>query len=216
MKKKFKKLKTSFEANDWIESYYPKCIGKYQLEAENQIEDTLGYALYLYTGSMSFCYNKYLKDFDADVDKIIIEDNHYYKDTLTNIKHINNAFNLNIINENIVLYHYINANTKLLIKKIKENNNILILNKFISTTLLKDCKGIKDLIKRNRYNTLFKINTKKGVNCIPILWRRGNIFGTSLLNEYEIILPPKLNLKLVKVKKKSYSKIKYELEFEAV
>lgn len=216
MKKKFKKLKTSFEANDWIENYYPKFIVKNQLEAENQIEDTLGYALYLYTGSMSFCYNKYLKDFDADVDKIIIEDNHYYKDTLTNIKHINNAFNLNIINENIVLYHYINVNTKLLIKKIKENNNILILNKFISTTLLKDCKGIKDLIKRNRYNILFKMNTKKGVNCIPILWRRGNIFGTSLLNEYEIILPPKLNLKLVKVKKKYFSKIKYELEFEAV
>jgi len=79
----------------------------------------------------------------------------------------------------------------------------------MSTTLLKNSCAIKQLINRNKYNILFKINVPKGTNCIPILWTSKH----SNLQEFEVILEPNLKLKLIKIRRKIFSKIKYELEF---
>ena len=75
---------------------------------------------------------------------------------------------------------------------------------------------MRNLESNKQNNVVFKINTKQGTNCIPIRWRSGNKPGQSQLMEYEVILEPKSQLKLIKIRKKWFCKIKYELEFETI
>ena len=122
------------------------------------------------------------------------------------INFLYNAFDYNVIPENIYLYHYFNKReSKLHIKK----NEICQLNMFISTTCIKNNAGIRELIWGNNYNSVFKIAVKKGTPCIPV----GNN-PNSLLKEYEIILKPQSKLRITEVKCHPFSKIRREFECE--
>ena len=186
--------------------------------AEHENEGTLGHALYCYSGSMSETYNRFLREANGDIEKLNVDDDHLSicEDTSNNIILIYEAFDKNKILENIVLYHYTHMNIKGLLKLINSQNGLFELKSFFSTTLIKNNMGIKKLSKQKRFNMVFKIKTKKGTNCIPILWRIGCGKGQSQLMEYEIILEPKSKLKLIKIRKKWFCKIKYELEFETI
>lgn len=197
------------EANDWLLSNYEKFLMENQNNAYNV--HTLGYALFCYTGSMSKNYNDYLFNANGIVEKINIKDD-FYGDTLYNIKLISETFNINQVVENVVLYHYLNYNPKDLIQSIRNNKNIFCFKRFVSTTLLPNCLGMEKLKERKRYNILFKINVPRGTPCIPILWSSKQ----SILSEYEIILSQNLKLVLLKIKKRWFSKIKYELEFNVI
>lgn len=213
MKIKYKLITSVDEALNWLISNYNEFINKNQRELN--IENTLANALYCYTGSMSGVYNDILYKANANIEGIKLDDSMhendyiFHADTLQNIKLIYEGFKYNQINEDIVLYHYINFTCKSLISYIRNNKNIFVLKRFISTTLLKNSYAIKRLINQNKYNILFKINVPKGTNCIPILWNSKQ----SNLQEFEVILEPNLKLKLIKTRKKFFSKIKYELEF---
>ena len=174
--------------------------------------------MYCYTGSMSKAYNSFLIEANGDIEKLNVDEDHlsFWEDTPNNIKLIYEAFNKNKILENIVLYHYTHINIKELLKLIKSQNGVFELKSFLSTTLIKNNMGIKELSKQKKFNTVFKINAKQGTNCIPIRWRFGNKPGQSKLMEYEVILEPKSQLKLIKIRKKWFCKIKYELEFETI
>ncbi|MBP3920856.1 MAG: hypothetical protein J6D28_04750 [Bacilli bacterium] len=167
---------------------------------------------------MSRAYNKFLIEANGDIEKINVFKEHLeiFKDTTNNIKLIYEAFNKNKILENIVLYHYTHIDIKELLKLIESQNGIFELKSFFSTTLIKNNIDIKKLSRENRFNVVFKIYTNKGINCIPILWKKGNNLGQSQLREYEVILKPKSKLKLIKIRKKFFRKIKYELEFETI
>lgn len=218
MKNKYKIIKKPLVALDWLESGYTKFIAENIYNAEHENEGTLGHALHCYTGSMSEAYNRFLREANGDIEKLNVEEDHlsFWKDTSYNIKLIYEAFNKNKILENIVLYHYTHINIKELLKLIKSQNGVFELKSFLSTTLIKNNMGIKLLSKQKRFNVVFKINTKQGTNCIPIRWRSGNEPGQSQLMEYEVILEPKSQLKLIKIRKKWFCKIKYELEFETI
>jgi len=207
--RKYKKIKTDEEALRWLNDNYKEFIIKNQQEFNE--DNTLANALHCYTGSMSPVYNDYIYKADGNIDKIQIIDD-FYTDNLQNIKLIYEGFKYNQINEDIILYHYINFDWKSLIQHIKNNGNMFVLKRFMSTTLLKNSWAIKRLINNNGYNILFKINVPEGINCIPILWSSKQ----SNLQEFEVVLEPNLKLKLVKIKKKFLSKIKYELEFNVL
>lgn len=209
MKMKYRELRTEEEANKWIINNYYNFIIKNQQDINTK--NTLGHALFCYTGSMSKYYNNLMHNAEAKIEQIKLPED-IFGDTIFNIESINSAFNLNEIKEDIVMYHYIRANPKELINYIHNNNNLINLKKFISTSLLKNCDGIKKLRKQNNYNILFKINVQKGTKCIPILWKKEQ----TCLSEYEVILRPTINLKLIRMKRKAFSKIEYEFEFYIV
>lgn len=204
---KFKKIETEQSARRWLLKNYKNFINNIQMEYNN--ENTIGYALYCYTGSMSKDYNDIIYEAKGKIDDISSSNNDFLNKN-NNIKKIHKSFELNKISENITLYHYISTNPKELLKKISENNNEFYPCRFMSTTILRNCDGIKKLIRDKKYNVLFQINVTKGTKCIPILWKNNQ----SYLSEYEIILEPTIKLKLIKFKKRHFSRIKYILEFE--
>ena len=114
----------------------------------------------------------------------------------------------NCVDKDIYLFHYFNAR---FFKEEIEKNQIIQINKFISTTCLKNCIGMKKLINENMYNSILKIRVNKGTPCIPIANN-----SNSCLKEYEIILKSQSKFKIIKVKKHLFSKIKYEIECELI
>lgn len=200
-----REFKNEIEANEFMVENYNKFLENNQKNIFKK--GTLGDALFCYTGSMSYIYNNFLfKNIDK---KVLIKDDTIDDDDLNNIKLILDSFNKNIINEDIVLYHYMNITKEFIDDSLKKNNNHYIPKRFLSTTLLKKCQGIKKLSANKKYNFLLKIYVSKGTKCIPIMW--GN--DQSKLKEYEIILEPFLKLKFLKKKRIFFSKIKYVYEF---
>lgn len=171
-------------------------------------EKTLGNALFCYTGSMSSVYNDYLYSAQGNIEKLKV-DVGGFPDTESNIKLIYDAFYINKITENIVLYHYIKMPFTIFKKMIKYNNTFC-LNRFMSTTLLPECRGIENLIYKNNYNIVFIITVDKDTPCIPILWT----CLQSGLQEYEIILHPKLRLKVRKIRYNPFASVSWQIYFD--
>lgn len=206
-------------ARNWINKNYGNFLNKIQNECN--IKDTLGEALWSYTGSMSKDYNIILKFNDGNLNNIDNMVEKYYncedpnsiiyifrEDAKKDIKIIYNAFSLNSIADNIILFHYFDINYY---DKKMLNSESFIINNFISTTMIKNTFGIKELIYRNNYNSLLVIKVKRGTPCIPI-WNDPK----SILREYEIILKPKSQFIVNKVKRKPFSKIKNIVECELI
>ncbi|HIS90909.1 MAG TPA: hypothetical protein IAC20_04530 [Candidatus Faecisoma merdavium] len=206
-------------ARNWINKNYGNFLNKIQNECN--IKYTLGEALWSYTGSMSKDYNIILKFNDGNLNKIDNMVEKYYncedpnsiiyifrEDAKKDIKIIYNAFSSNSIADNIILFHYFDINYY---DKTMLNSESFIINNFISTTMIKNTFGIKELIYRNNYNSLLVIKVKRGTPCIPI-WNDPK----SILREYEIILKPKSQFIVNKVKRKPFSKIKNIVECELI
>ncbi len=199
----YKEFRTEKEINAWLNKNYYEFLNKTYNDSNKN--GTLGEAIFSYTGSMSTRYNDILKDTNGDINRVN-EISNLSKDQKDDINFLYNAFDYNVIPENIYLYHYFNKRElKLHIKK----NAICQLNMFISTTCIKNNAGIRELIKENKYNSVFKIAVKKGTPCIPV----GNN-PNSLLKEYEVILKPQSKLRIIKVKWYLFSKIRREIECE--
>lgn len=197
---KYCEFKKEQEAIEWLNYNYGEFLKNIQQDSYK--EGTLGWALFNYTGSLSKNYNKMLRDSNGDIENLVGE-----KDDICNINLIYNAFNLNELKTNIILFHYFDIDF--------ENLKELSINKcykkdcFISTTMLKKTEGIKKLINNNRYNAVLEIKIKQGTKIIPI----GNN-PRSKLKEYEIILHPNCEFKIIKKKRKWLSKIKYVITCE--
>ncbi|MGM9850335.1 MAG: hypothetical protein ACI31V_05520 [Bacilli bacterium] len=218
MTENYNSIKTIEEATIWFKKNYSEYMKQIHNDSHN--EKTLGYSLFVYTGSMSKDYNRILESNNGkidNIDKYIDEfykiDNHIennYNNYLSksakfDIKKIYESFD-NVIRDNIYLYHYFNY---ILFRKKIKNGDIIQLNKFISTTCLKKTEGIKKLSNERKYDTLLKIRVKKGTKCIPI----GNN-PNSLLREYEVILKPQSKIRILKIRKSILSRIKYNIECE--
>lgn len=218
MNYRYIEFKNDNEVEIWLDSHYKKFF-KYLYKNVNN-ENTLADALFCYTGSMSMNYNNILKLNNGAIDNIdfIIEkyydydkdeiDDYFIKDAKNNIKKIYNAFKLNEICDDIILYHYFHY------KNYEKNfleNDIYNIKHFISTTLLKDSQGILKLIDKNKYDAVLIIKVNKGTECIPI----GNN-PNSCLKEHEIILKPNSKFKIIKCKRKFFGKIKNIIECELV
>lgn len=218
MTENYNSIKTIEEAIIWFKKNYSEFIKQIQKDSYN--EKTLGYSLFIYTGSMSKDYNRILESNNGkidNIDKYIDEfyetedpiekdlNNCFSKDAKFDIKKIYESF-YNIIQDNIYLYHYFNY---ILFRKKIKKGDIIQLNKFISTTCLKKTEGIMKLINERKYDTLLKIRVKKGTKCIPI----GNN-PNSVLREYEVILRPQSKIRILKIRKSILSKIKYNIECE--
>lgn len=194
-----KKFSNILTAEKWLLENYFDFLKK--IYNEYNVENTLGEALFYYTGNMSFTYNFILKLNSGNIDNIEKLLEQYYPDSLfmneydiNRIKLIYNSFNLKIP-EDIILFHYFSKeNYEIDFQNEKE----FVINNFISTTMLEESPKTA-----NNYNCILKIAVKKGVKCIPI----GNN-PHSCLREFEIILPPKTKFKINKVKKNIFSKVK--------
>lgn len=217
----FKEFINECDADEWLEKNYGKFLSKIQDEIDEQ--DTLGHSLFCYTGNMSKDYNLILEFNDASLKEIEeIIDKYYHnpnsdriemeinkvlaKDAKKDIRRIYNAFSFNVVTDDIVLFHYVN-NRYCRIPIVK--NEVFSINHFISTTMIYGLRDIKRLMQEKNYDTVLKINVKKGTNCIPI----GNNHK-SRLKEYEIILKPKTSFKINKIKKKIFGQVKTIVECE--
>lgn len=214
----FRKFIYEKDASDWLEKNYGIFLSK--IQNEMNINNSLGDALYCYTGSMSKSYNIILKfnngllnNIDDIIDKYYntsSEDlenylnNVFAEEAKNDIRKIYNAFSYNIIEDDIILFHYFDSNY---FKIPNKKNKFFSINYFISTTMISKSKGIKKLIESERYNSVLKINVRKGTNCIPI----GNN-PASQLKEYEIILKPCTKFKIIKIKKHFFNKIRNVIE----
>lgn len=205
----YRQFSTEEEAMKFLISNYGNFIANNNKSIDK--EKTLGNALFCYTGSMSNSYNNYLYNAKGNIKRLKVDVNDF-SDTANNIRLIYEAFSINKIGENIILYHYIKLPFPILKKLLKHYDNIFCLYRFMSTTLLPTCYGIKNLIYKNRYNMVFIINVDKGTPCIPILWAP----SLSKLYEYEIILHPQLKLKLKKIRCNPFSNVKWHIYFDMV
>jgi len=218
----YSEFKSEDSAYKWINNNYKKFIDGIQKDSFSL--GTLGHALFCYTGSMSEDYNNILRLNNGNITNIdnVIDKYYLYNnddnispisaalaiDAKKDIRLIHNAFFLNVIKDNIKLFHYFNMNYygKEILKE-KE----FVLNSFVSTTMIKDSIGISKLISRKNYDSLLLIKVKRGTNCIPI-WNHPN----SCLKEYEIILKPQTHFKINKVRRKWFGKVKYLIECELI
>ena len=223
MKNNYYKFKKESEAITWLTKKYDKFIKK--LQKNNFENGTLGNAIFSYTGNMSSEYNKIIKINGGtiiNIDKMIDQyyddsqkDDEYEKslseDTKNNIKLIYNAFSQNVIEDNIMLFHYFNLNYYAdYILKVQKGQNFKI-NNFISTTMTKKFTDLSNLIREKKYNSLLIIKVKRGTQCIPI----GNN-PESVLKENEIILKPGSCFVINKIKKRIFGRIKCVIECELI
>lgn len=227
MEEQFYEFNDENEINKWFNSNYKKFIKK--IQKDFNVDNTLGNAVFCYTGSMSKSYNIILNFNDGAIENIDSMIDQYFnslnlgnksynnefditkilaRDTKIDIRLLFNAFSLNSITNNIILFHYFDIHY---FDEEILNKDIFQINNFISTTLLKKSLSIERLIYTNNYNALLIIKTKKGLPCIPI----GNN-PNSYLKEYEMILKPRTKFKINKVNKKLFSKIKYIIECEII
>lgn len=219
----YHEFKNETESMNWINKNYKEFI--VNIQENSNVDGTLGDALFSYTGSMSKDYNNILRfnngtmaDIDDMVNRYYNIDNNSYsenyfdsflaKEAKNDIKLIYGAFEINKIADNIILFHYFNMdqNNRYLLKK----GNFEIKH-FISTTMVKESNDIIKLINKNNYDSLLVIKVKKDTKCIPI----GNN-PNSVLKECEIILKPRSQFKIEKVRKRIFNKIKYIIECELV
>lgn len=201
----YKKFRFENEAEEWFSKNYSKFLIK--THDESLELDTLGSAIFSYTGSMSKVYNDILMCINGDIDLINSVSNITF-DEKQDIKILYNAFEYNTISEDIYLYHYFNKkSSKFNIKK----NGIIQINKFISTTCIPNIQNLEKMSKEHNYNSVLKIRVKKGTACIPV----GNN-PKSLLKEYEIILKPKSKFRIINIKHNIFGKPKTEIECEVL
>lgn len=215
----YKEFVCEKDAFDWLEKNYSAFLSK--IQNEMNINNSLGDALFCYTGSMSKAYNIILRfnnglldNIDKMIDKYYgVSNNNNFEDCINNvlakdakndIRKIYNSFSYNVVEDDIVLFHYFDSKY---FKIPNKKSEIFSINNFISTTMVKNTEGIIKLIESENYNSVLKINVKKGTNCIPI----GNNPG-SQLKEFEIILKPCTKFKIINIKKHYLSKIKNVIE----
>lgn len=212
MKNNYHEFKNGVEIYDWMHRNYEDFLD--DIHKNSNTDNTLGNSLFYYTGSMSKTYNCILKFNDGSLSNIDETIKKYYaidrvdKETKYDIETIYNAFSLNEIADDIVLFHYFDINYLEIELSV---GSVFHINHFISTTLLRNNYDIKSLIYEKNYNSMLIIKVKKGVPCIPI-----NNNPNSCLKEYEIILKPKSKFKIIKIRKKYLSKIRNIIECELI
>lgn len=187
------------EVEDWFEKDYKEFLRDINFNANNN--NTLGGALYNYSGSMHSRYNELLRLAHGSIKKLeeIVNHNPNYIESYQDINLIYKAIQKNKTNENIVVYRFKDESIFKYLRIVITKRKIIVEKNFMSTTLLPFSKTMEKFNLNSKYKILKKINIPEGTNCVPIRFNT----KLSLLKEYEILLPPniKTKLKTLKIKR---------------
>ena len=184
----YRKFTDPSEVNDWAQKYYGRFL--------NNQEAPIYKKIYEYTGSSYYPINMALRNLpevdEEDAKKYARES---YWEYLDDAKMIRQYIEEYILPENIVAYRYISLQGlkglfgSYFCWKGREGKD----KGFMSTSLLKSCA--QNFTQKDGIGLILKLFIPAGTHA---LYASQDNYGNNLLREYELLLPPRMKLKVRK------------------
>ncbi|MBU3175176.1 hypothetical protein KPL47_02200 [Clostridium estertheticum] len=180
-KKAFVEFHTDKEVSEFVIKYFDSWINDVQINNKNNISNLL----YAYTGSTNVIYNRSLRGV-TELDKNSVEK--YSKEIAIITKEICKLE----LKEDIIVYRYTcKSFFRNSFETLKPGIGRNFIEKgFMSTTLAPEL--LKEFPQHHRYDCILKLYLPKGTKGAYIS------IGNNNLNEYEFLLPPNAEFKLLK------------------
>lgn len=204
-----KEFQSEIEVENWLYDNYHDLIQYVQENCLIPTKENHANLLYLYGGNGNKLYNPILRASKGD--KNIAEkyfDSIKQRNAINEIEVLDRFIRSKHLQHDLVLFRYVKLSLKEVINLLRTPKNDKIIDYgFLSTTLLQDCEGILELMEKEDYNVLYKLNTPKGIPGVPLLFNNDQ----TKLQEYEILLPTGIVKTLVR---KSFNMKRRMLMFE--